>query len=84
MTIRLDGPTIHLDGDCPVEDAETLLRFLHEPSARTIDWTGAGRLHTAVIQVVLAADRGVRGPCGDPFVARWIELGIVEASAPGM
>ena len=48
MSIRLDGPVIHLEGDCPVEEAETLLHHLQDPFARTVDWTEAERLHTAV------------------------------------
>ena len=84
MSIRPDGPIVHVEGDCPVEDAETLLRLLQDPSVRIIDWTGAERLHTAVVQIVLVVGRELRGPCGDPFVARWIEPRVVEASAPDM
>ena len=82
MTVRVDGHIL-VEGDCPVEDAEALVRILQDTPDAIIDWTGAECLHTAVIQIVLLAGRQVRGPCGDPFVAQWIESGMVAASAAG-
>lgn len=80
MTVRGNGPIL-LEGDCPVEDAEALVQALNDSPAGIIDWTGAARLHTAVVQIVLLAGRQVQGPCGDPFIAQWIESGIVAAPA---
>ncbi|TNC46225.1 hypothetical protein FHG66_19265 [Rubellimicrobium rubrum] len=79
MTVRADG-AILLEGECPVEDSEALVQALQDSPGRVIDWTGATRLHTSVVQVVLLAERQVIGPCGDPFVARWIEPSMVAAS----
>lgn len=80
MTVRAEGANIVMEGDCSVEDAEALVRVLLKSPAGIIDWTGAARLHTSVIQIALLAGRQVRGPCGDPFVAQWIEPGMVAAS----
>lgn len=70
---RTDGGVVVLEGDCPVDDAEPLLELLQKTPGATVDWTGCGRLHTAVVQVVLAAGAAPTGPCGDPFVRQWIE-----------
>jgi hypothetical protein len=84
MTVRRSSAgTILLEGDCPVEDAETLLQLIQANSGAAIDWTGCQYLHTAVLQVVLAAARSVVGPCGDDFVGRWIEPALADHQVPG-
>jgi hypothetical protein len=68
-----DDGTIVLEGPCPVEDAESLLRLLHATPAAAVDWAQCGTLHTAVVQVLLAARPALVGPCGDPWVDQWIK-----------
>jgi hypothetical protein len=68
-----DG-TIMLEGSCPVEDAEPLLRLLEATPAAPVDWTGCSSLHTAVLQIVLAARPALAGPCGDPWVCQWVTV----------
>jgi len=80
MTVRREGSTLLLEGDCPVEDAEVLADLIRDPSTSRIDWRRAERLHTAVLQLVLMSGHNVRGPCGDAFVARWIEPQAVAGS----
>lgn len=82
MTITRDADgVIVLAGECPVEDAETLLRLLEVQPEGPVDWSACTRLHTAVLQVLLAAAPETRGECGDGFVARWR---LVDAAArPG-
>ena len=73
MSVRRDDSgVILLDGVCPVEDAEPLLQMLQATPSARIDWTRCSRLHTAVLQVILAARVAPAGPCGDPWVERWI------------
>ena len=73
MTVKAEGAgTILLEGDCLVEDAETLLNALLASPGRPLDWRGCQRLHTAVLQVVLASRPSIIGSCGDPLVAQWI------------
>ena len=61
-----------LEGNCPVEDAEPLLQLLQSTPAASCDWTRCDHLHTAVVQVILAAHRPLVGPCGDRWVEQWI------------
>ena len=69
---RDDGGNIVLEGHCPVEDAEPLLQLLQSSPAAPCDWTRCSHLHTAVVQVVLAGRAGLIGPCGDPWIERWM------------
>ena len=72
MTIRRgDDGVIVLVGECPVEDAETLLQLLQAQPEGPVDWSACTHLHTAVLQVLMAAATPMRGECGDAFVARW-------------
>jgi hypothetical protein len=69
---RNDDGTIVLDGACPVEDAESLLRLLQTAPAASLDWSTCTHLHTAVLQVILAARPAMAGRCGDPWVQHWV------------
>jgi hypothetical protein len=75
MTVRRDdNGHIALEGNCGAEDAETLLQMmLATPSAR-VDWTRCGELHTAVVQVILAAKPNLMGACGDPWLRPWLPV----------
>jgi hypothetical protein len=77
MTVVCGGEVIELRGDCPVEDAETLLAALSELPARAVDVTNAGQLHSAVFQVLLATQAPLRGPAGDAFTQAWLMPGLV-------
>jgi hypothetical protein len=70
---RSDG-TIVLDGRCPVEDAEPLLELLQATPAAPFDWSQCTYLHTAVLQVILAARPAPSAPCGDAWVRQWVEI----------
>lgn len=71
MTVHTPGRDVFvLDGHCPSEDAERLLqRLLAVPSA-TVDLRQCQSLHTAVIQVLLAAAPSVRLPPRDSEVGK--------------
>jgi hypothetical protein len=71
---RHDDGTILLEGVCPVEDAESLLELLQATPRAPVDWTRSNELHTAVLQVILAARPTLVGRCGDPWVAEWIDV----------
>ena len=71
---RHDDGTIILEGTCPVEDAEPLLRLLEATPAAPVDWTLCTSLHTAVLQIILAARPALAGPCGDPWVRQWVTV----------
>lgn len=73
MSIRRheNGPII-LEGRCPVEDAEPLLQILQREPAAELDWTRCTYLHTAVLQVILAARPALVGHCADPWIEHWV------------
>jgi hypothetical protein len=82
MTVRRgDDGLIVLEGVCPVEDAEPLLQLLQTMPAAKVDWRKCGRLHTAVLQLVLASGRAAIGPCGDGFVEQWLVLKLPQNEA---
>jgi hypothetical protein len=70
MTVRVDGERLILSGSCSVEDAEPLLQALQVGGVREIDWSAAEKLHTAVIQLMLAAGVPVTGTPADPRLGR--------------
>ena len=59
--------------NCPIADAEVLLQLLQKFPSASLDWTKCNSLHTAVLQVILAARPILTGPCGDSFVADWLD-----------
>lgn len=71
MTVRHVSGLIFLEGDCRVEEAELLLQALAEAPGAIVDWSACTRLHTAVVQVILATQPHVRGRCGDAWLQRW-------------
>ncbi|MFD1788077.1 hypothetical protein ACFSC3_10865 [Sphingomonas floccifaciens] len=80
MSVAFAGDAIHLAGDCPVEDAETLLALLQENAAAAIDINDCGRLHMAVVQVLFAAARPVRGEPANVFVREWLVPQMLSAT----
>jgi hypothetical protein len=81
MSVRLaEGARLQLEGDCPIADAEVLLRHLLETPGATIDWRACERLHTAVVQVLLASRAPLLGPPAGAFLRNWLEP-VVLASA---
>ena len=77
MTVnRRDDNTIVLEEICGVEDAEPLLQMLMEPSLARVDWRTCRSLHTAVFQVIMNVRPPLTGPCGDPWVERWLVAGL--------
>jgi hypothetical protein len=72
MTVRRDeNGKIALEGDCGAEEAETLLQMILATPAVPVDWTRCGELHTAVVQVILAAKPPLLGLCGDAWLRPW-------------
>jgi hypothetical protein len=74
VSVRRDeSGTIWLEGPCPVEDAEPLLQMLQATPAAAVDWTRCDHLHTAVVQVILAAEPSLLGECGELWIRAWLE-----------
>jgi hypothetical protein len=64
MPFEQNGPRIRLSGHCPVEDAEPLLDALRATPDAVVDLSGAVWLHTAVLQVLMAARPPLHGQAG--------------------
>ena len=75
MTVRQHDGAIVIEGMCPVEDAETLLEQLQAHPGMPVDCGRCASMHTAVLQVLMAAGATIRGACGDDLVQRWSGLG---------
>ena len=74
MSVRIEGRTIYVEGNGPVEDAEPILAALQEDPQRIVDLSHAGRLHTASVQVLLALRPAIVGAPSDSFQARHFKL----------
>jgi hypothetical protein len=73
LTVVLhDANTIRLIGACPADDGEALLQQLLANPGAEVDWRGCENAHAAVIQVLLAAKRPLRGPPAGEFLYRFI------------
>jgi hypothetical protein len=68
MTIRRDGSTIRLLGNCFVEDAEELSALLTQPGQWEIDLAQCESVHAAVVQALLVFKPALRGAAGTDFV----------------
>jgi hypothetical protein len=79
--IHREEDIIRLEGACPVEDAEALLQHIQQGAA-ALDWSGCTFLHTACVQVILAAGIGVRGTPADDKLARWLAPLLLTAPPP--
>ena len=78
MTVNFTDPkTIALSGICPLEDAEALFQSLLENPAATVDWRGCEQAHTAVIQVLMASKRPLKGPPAGRFLKGHIETALL-------
>jgi tripartite-type tricarboxylate transporter receptor subunit TctC len=68
MSVRVEPHAIVLEGACPAQDAEDLLRALRDDPAAPVDMGAVTQVHTAVVQIVLAlAPRILRKPAPEAF-----------------
>jgi hypothetical protein len=73
MTVRLTTQgEIVLEGACPSEDAEILLQHLTATPAAQVDWRACELAHTAVIQVLMAANPKLLGPPAGSVLRDWV------------
>jgi hypothetical protein len=68
VQVAPDG-TVMLDGVCGADEAELLQQLLLRNPAAAVDWRGCEQVHTAIIQVLLVANRPLRGPPASAFLA---------------
>lgn len=84
MSARIDGDRIVLSGVVSIEEAESIRDLLACHPHAGVDLSACEHLHTAALQVLLAARRSVVSPPADAFLATFIlpELIAREGSAP--
>ena len=69
MSVRVVSDSIiALEGNCPLEDAEMLQRSLLAHPAAAVYWGSCSHAHTAVIQILLAAQPRLIGTPDNPFL----------------
>ncbi len=76
MTVRRDGDVIHLEGDCPVEDAEMLVGLLEGSVGRAIDLSQCRSVHSAIIQLLLRFKPVLQGEPQSAFLREMIVPGL--------
>lgn len=77
MPIRYDpesgaGGTARFDGVCAVDEALPFAEWLEAAPAPRVDLGGCTELHTALLQLLLAARPAVAVPPEDAFLRRWV------------
>lgn len=72
MSVRADGDIVRLEGDCRVEDAETLVALLQARTSVTVDLSQCRVLHSAVVQALLVLRPPMRGEVDDVFLRTWV------------
>lgn len=74
MTVHLSAAgMIVLTGVCGADETDALLQLLLEHSHAEVDWRACAGAHTAVVQLLLAAQRPLHGPPQHGFLAQWVE-----------
>lgn len=74
MTVHLSAHgVIELQGECPSEDAEALLRHLLADPNASVDWNACEAAHSAVIQVLMAARPAMQGVPRGQALKDWVQ-----------
>lgn len=81
MTVHIAGDRIILSGAAAVEEAESLLAALIENPTYAIDVDGLMTAHLAVVQLLHAAQRPLRGDPASPFLRHLALAGLIEIKA---
>ena len=69
MPMTIEDGIARLSGTCPIEEAEALAQFLAATPDARLDLAGCTGLHSALLQVVLAAAPAILAAPADPFLA---------------
>ncbi len=72
MPLVFTDTQVRFEAVCTVEDALPLLEFLRVSAAPEVDLSACTHLHTALLQLLLAARPRLVSPPADPTLARWV------------
>jgi hypothetical protein len=83
MPVESNDQTLILAGVCTVEEAEAVLEWILEHPGGELDLSQAEHIHTAILQVLLAAGKSRVRPPQDPFLERVVSIGLSSAKKEG-
>jgi hypothetical protein len=72
MPIRYEGDAIEMDGYCPIDDAEELMKFLEEHPTASVSLERCQHMHSALLQLLLSYRVRVVGEAYTPFIWKWV------------
>ncbi|MFP5516205.1 MAG: hypothetical protein ACLGJC_24380 [Alphaproteobacteria bacterium] len=72
MPVRFDSDLARFENACTAEDALPLAEWLETAAAPRVDLSACTELHTALLQLLLAARPALAAAPADAFLARWI------------
>ena len=72
MPLVFTATAVRFEYVCTVEEALPLLEFLKSSEAPKVDLSACTYLHTALLQLLLAARPELFAPPADPSLARWV------------
>ncbi|KAA0687634.1 hypothetical protein [Azospirillum brasilense] len=81
MPIRFEDRTARFEGACTVEEAIPLAEWLCAMEEPRLDLGGCTALHTALLQVLLAAGRPIAVPPEDAFLKGWV-MPVLRGACP--
>ena len=79
MSVFLDDGVIRLEGDCPVEEAETLVGLLQGACVSGADLSQCRHLHSALVQALLAFRVRIVGESQTPFIRDFVTPALDRA-----
>lgn len=79
MPVESNDQILILTGVCTVEEAEAVLEWIIEHPGGELDLTQAEHIHTAILQVLLAAAKSRVRPPQDSFLGRVVRIGLSGA-----
>lgn len=72
MSVSVDNGVLRLQGDCQVEEAETLVGLLQSAGASSVDLSQCRHLHSALVQALLAFRVRIVGESQTPFIRDFV------------
>ncbi len=78
MPMTLDGALARLSGPIAIEEAEALAEWLRATPDAALDLSACQGLHSAVLQVILAAAPRLIAPPPDPLLAALLPTPMAE------
>jgi len=72
MTIHFIDDVVVLGGTCSSDQAEQLLQLLLAHPNASIDWRHVIDAHTAIVQILIGAERRMVGPPNSDFLRNMV------------